>query len=171
MEAIYIPQLLKAPEKKEEIEIKEWIDQLETLTPVRGKMRVCHKGNYLEVSATAETIVTLSCDRCLQQYNHRLAIKTSELIWLNNQDETDKIPLEREVSVEELSETLPPNGYFEPKTWLYEQLCLALPMRQLCGKNCKVAKEKTTENKPEIDSRWASLAAIKNQLSQTNNEL
>jgi len=171
MEAIYIPQLLKALEKKEEIEIKEWLEELETLTPVRGKMIVSHKGNYLEVSATAETIVTLSCDRCLQNYNHRLAIDTSELIWLNDKNETDKIPIEREVAVEELSETLPPNGYFEPKTWLYEQLSLALPMRQLCGKKCKIAKLKTAENQLEIDSRWASLAAIKNQLSQTNNEL
>ena len=72
MEAIYIPQLLKAPQKTEEIQVQEFIDGLESLTPVRGKMAVVHRGNYLEVSVQAETIITLTCDRSLQQYNHRL---------------------------------------------------------------------------------------------------
>ncbi|MBR8828875.1 MAG: DUF177 domain-containing protein [Gomphosphaeria aponina SAG 52.96 = DSM 107014] len=168
METIYIPQLLKAPEKKEEMAIKEFISGLETLTPVKGRMVVSHGGNYLEIAAKAETIVTLSCDRCLQQYNYRLGINTSELIWLE-EEKLENLPLEREVAVEELSETLPPNGYFETEKWLYEQLCLALPMRQLCGKDCQVAVPKTGKNKQEIDSRWASLEALKKQLSK--NEL
>lgn len=83
MEAIYIPQLTKAPEQTAVIEVQEFLSDLETLTPIRGLMRVQHHGNYLEVSAQAEAIITLTCHRCLQQYNHRLLLDTAEMIWLD----------------------------------------------------------------------------------------
>ena len=162
MEAIYIPQLLKAPQKTEDIQLQEFVAGLKTLTPIRGRMVVTHGGSYLEVAATAETIVTLICDRCLQQYNHRLGIDTSELIWLAQTDEQN-IPLEREVKWEDLSETLDPNGYFQPDVWLYEQLSLAMPMRQLCSQDCQ--KPAVAVEQPTTDSRWQTLAVLKNQLS------
>jgi uncharacterized protein len=168
MDAIYIPQLLKMQGKKEEIKFEEMIPGLKTLTPVRGIIVVAHKGTFLEISATAETIMTLTCDRCLQNYNHKLAINAEELIWLEKEpEESDNIPLEREVSLDDLSETLPPDGYFSPDTWLYEQLCLALPMQQLCGKNCQFPTPNGAKE-DLIDSRWASLASLKQQISPQN---
>ena len=169
MEAIYIPQLLKAPERKIEIDFDESIAGLETLTPIRGTLIVRHGGNFLEVSVQAETIVTLTCDRCLQNYNHRLAIETSELIWLEaTNPELDRFRLEREVSLEDLSETLPPNGHFESQQWLYEQFSLAMPLRKMCGQDCPGAATTKLETKHQVDSRWASLASLKEQLSQNN---
>ena len=167
MKAIYIPQLLKASEKTETIEIEEFIPGLETLTPVRGTLIVTHGGNYLEISTQAETIVTMICDRCLQHYNYRLPLDTSEIIWLEENDEVeDALPgIEREVSLEDLSEKLPTWGYFEPDSWLYEQLCLAMPLRKLCGKDCRGATATQDESQPLIDSRWATLAALKEKLS------
>ena len=167
MEAIYIPQLLKAPKRKEEIKFQEPISGLDTLTPVRGVMSVRHGGTFLEVLAQAETIVTLTCDRCLQNYNHRLSIDTSEIIWLEEQKVTaDSFLAEKEVSLEDLSETLPPNGHFQPDAWLYEQLSLAMPMRKICGQDCQGADSPTEITEPVIDSRWSSLAALKEQLSK-----
>lgn len=164
MDAIYIPQLLQAPEHKQEFEFKEFLPGLETLTPVRGRMRIQHRGNYLDVSATAETIATLSCDRCLQQYNHRLAIDTSEIIWLNETSkQEDDLPIEREVAVEDLVETLPSQGHFYPSEWLYEQACLALPQRQLCDNECSGIITNDNLSDRLIDSRWASLEALKKQ--------
>ncbi|AFZ36030.1 protein of unknown function DUF177 [Stanieria cyanosphaera PCC 7437] len=168
MEAIYIPRLLKLSERKEEVTIQESIAGLNTLTPIRGLMVIKHGGNYLEVVAKAETIVTLVCDRCLNHYNHRISINTSELIWLEAEQSED-FPQEREVAVEDLSETLSPDGYFEPETWLYEQLSLAMPLRQLCGKTCQGTEVTPSVASSGIDSRWASLADLKKQLS-TNNE-
>jgi uncharacterized protein len=167
MEAIYIPQLLKAPDRTEELLLEDFIPGLKTLTPIRGRLVVRHGGTFLDISLQAETIITLACDRCLKQYNHRLAVDTSELIWLDdnaNQEEDGK--LEREVPVEDLSETLPPDGYFHPETWLYEQLCLALPLRQLCDENCQQPATISSKTDPLMDSRWASLAALKEKLSQ-----
>ncbi|MFB2923752.1 MULTISPECIES: YceD family protein [Aerosakkonema] len=168
MEPIYIPHLLKAPAKKEEIQLEEFLPALETLTPVRGRAIVTHQGNYLEVSVQAEAIITLTCHRCLQQYNHRLVLKTSELIWLDEAaDESEDIPSEREVLLEDLVETLPPNGYFNPSDWLYQQMCLAIPQRQLCDSQCPGITIKSEEGQPPplTDRRWATLEALKKQLS------
>ena len=168
MEEIYIPHLLKAPGRKREVEINEAIPGLETLTPIRGTLIVRHGGNFLELSAQAETIVTLMCDRCLQNYNHRLLIDTSEIIWLEEiEPDLENLPLEREVSLEDLSESLSPNGHFDVEQWLYEQFSLAMPFRKQCSQDCKGAATTTTANKQQqIDSRWASLASLKEQLSQ-----
>jgi uncharacterized protein len=167
MEILYIPQLLKTKSQHLEIKIDECLAELNTLTPVRGSMTVRHGGTFLEVTVTVHTIMTLTCDRCLQQYNHRLAVNTKEIIWLDrNADDLEDLPLEREVHVEDLSESLPMDGHFDPNKWLYEQICLSLPIRQVCGENCQGAPEIQEEEKPSlIDSRWASLEALKNKLS------
>lgn len=167
MEAIYIPQLIKAPERTEVIQVEEFLPGVETLTPVRGRIRVQHHGNYLEVSAQAETIITLTCHRCLQQYNHRLKVDTSEIIWLDEAaNQPYDGPLEREVAPEDLVEKLPPQGYFDPSEWLYEQLCLETPPRQLCDALCAGIQTATPSgSEPAVDRRWVSLEALKKQLS------
>jgi uncharacterized protein len=170
MDAIYIPQLTKAPERTEEVQVEEFLPGLETLTPVRGHVRVQHHGTYLEVSAQAETIITCTCNRCLQQYNRRLGLDTKEIIWLDEAaNQVNDLPLEREVIMEELLETLPPDGHFYPNEWLYEQMCLAVPLRQLCSRNCPgipVISTAESSDSPEtpVDNRWASLEALKKQL-------
>jgi uncharacterized protein len=169
MEAVYIPQLLRTPEQTEKIEIHDYLPGLETLTPVQGQLRVTHRGNYLEVVASAEAIMTLTCDRCLQQYNDRLVVDTSELIWLQEAvDEPDITDSEREVAFDDLVETLDPQGYFHPDSWLYEQFCLAIPQRQLCDQQCEGIQ--IEQNQPAgisatIDRRWASLEDLKRHLS------
>lgn len=160
MESIYIPQITQAPDRQIKITINHTISGLDTLTPVRGKLIVRHGGNFLELIAQADTIITLTCDRCLQNYNHRLEIDTSELIWLEA-PQTDNLPLEREVSLENLSETLSPTDYFNPEEWLYEQFSLAMPFRQLCGESCPGAAKTETHQENLVDSRWASLASLK----------
>jgi uncharacterized protein len=165
MEAIHIPGLLKRPEQTDVIQFNEFLEGLESLTSVRGRLQVTHQGNYLEVSAKAETIITLTCDRCLQQYNHRLALDASEMVWLDESaDQPDSGPLERETSLEELVETLPPQGYFQPDAWLYEQLCLAMPPRQLCDQNCPGIPINDEGSASPKDRRWAALEALKRQL-------
>jgi uncharacterized protein len=166
MDAIYIPQLTKAPERTEEIQVEEFLPGLETLTPVRGNIRVQHHGNYLQVSGQAEAIITCTCSRCLQNYNQRLLLDTKEIIWLDEAaNETENLPLEREVVMEDLLETLSPEGYFHPSEWLYEQMCLAIPQRQLCDRKCPgIAPITVNDSEKVVDSRWAGLEALKKEL-------
>lgn len=165
MKAIYIPQLAQAHERTQTIEFKENLQGIETLTPVQGSLKVTHQGTYLEVSAQADTIVTLTCHRCLQQFNHRLSIAASELIWLSDSaDESGILPFDQDLSVDDLVESLPPDGDFEPTAWLYEQLCLAIPQKQLCDQQCTGIKVSDAVLDPGVDRRWASLEALKGQL-------
>lgn len=168
MESIYIPNLLNASGQQQTYEVQEHLDNLSTLTPVNGRVQVTHNANFLEVKAIAETIVTLTCDRCLQQYNYRLHIDLSELIWLEEPFEVDEGGAEIEVPMEELVETLPPKGYFYPNEWLYEQLCLALPQRQLCDVDCSGIVVESADHAPgllqPVDQRWASLQVLKENL-------
>lgn len=165
MQAIYIPHLLTAPNRTQTLILDDFVPELETLTPLRGKMMIRHGGTFLDVGVQGETIITLTCDRCLQQYNRRLSLDTSEIIWLNKDAElVDNYPQEREVAWEDLSENLSPHGHFDPQSWLYEQLSLAIPLRQLCGKDCQPPTTKTNDTKPTIDSRWSGLEALKRQL-------
>jgi uncharacterized protein len=168
MEAIYIPQLTKSPQATEVIDFNELIPDLETLTPVQGTLQVTHQGSYLEVSAQAETIVTLTCDRCLQQYNYRLKISPHELIWLSEAGQPDATDLlEQEITSDDLVETLSPKGHFHPSVWIYEQLCLELPQKQLCQQTCTgIQPPESTVQSTLTDRRWSSLASLKQQLDR-----
>lgn len=165
MEPIYIPQLTQAPQQTVVVQTQEFLPGLETLTPVRGQIRVQHCGNYLEVSAQTETIITLTCHRCLKQYNHRLTLDTTEVIWLDpTADKPENLPLEQELAIEDLVETLPPQGYFYPDKWLYEQLCLEIPPRQLCDAACAGIETTHQAEDTSVDRRWSSLEVLKKQL-------
>lgn len=172
MEPLYIPQLANRPDRTLEIVVDEPISEFETLTPVRGKIIVKHGGTFLEVSAHTETIITLKCDRCLQQYNQRLALDTTEIIWLDADFQEPTRPgVEIKNELEELVESLPPDGHFQPDVWLYEQLCLSLPPRQLCDRDC--AGIPIVESAPvvaptpvQIDRRWGILETLKDRLPE-----
>jgi len=172
MEDIYIPHLLKLQQQQQVIPVDQSLTDMETLTPVRGRLVVHHQGTFLEVTAQVETIITLSCDRCLQQYNQRLRLDQTEVIILDPKaDKVQDYPLEQEVAWEELVETLSPQGHFSPDTWLYEQLCLSLPSKQLCNIDClgipveSQFSSDIPEDSPKKDHRWEALEILKKQLS------
>jgi uncharacterized protein len=168
IEPIHLPQLMRAPDQTEVVSMQDWFVDLPSLTTVKGQVKVVHNNNFLQVDGNAETIVTLTCDRCLQQYNYRLAAEASELIWLEEITEGDALKgaVTEELEEADLVETLQPEGYFQPDDWLYQQLCLALPQRQLCDVECPgiVFESKAPVSEPVIDYRWAGLADLKRQL-------
>ncbi len=165
MDAIHIPQLEKARQQTESIQINECLNDLESLMPVKGQLKVVHQGTYLQVSAQVETIVTLTCDRCLQQYNYRLAADVSEMLWF---EATDAVDLETEVTLDGPVETISPQGYFEPDDWIYQQLCLQWPQCQICRQDCQgMDQELMTTGGQGSDQRWAALAALKESLADS----
>lgn len=162
MEKLYIPQIAKAVEATEEFEFKEFIEGLETLTPVQGFISVHHVGAFLEVTAKASTIITLTCDRTLAQFNYRLAIDTSEMIGLAEPLPESEYPKEREIETDDLVESLSPNGYFDPTTWLYEQLILAIPYPKIAP-DAPVLELTDTNNSTldnSVDKRWSVLSSL-----------
>jgi len=165
MDKIYIPEVETAPQQTLVLEVEEFLPELASLTPVQGQVQVVHQGNYLQVASQAKTIVTLNCDRCLQQYNHRLTVDASEMIWLSEEVlEVTEPGLEIEVTLDDPVETLSPKGYFNPEDWLYQQLSLQLPHRQLCDQNCEGLMKEAEQIEQPTDRRWAALEALKEQM-------
>lgn len=169
LKSIHIPQLLHLPARSLDLQFKTHLKGLDSLTPVQGWVQIVHQDNYLDVSGKAETIMTLSCHRCLCQYNHRVKFKTTELIWLSFGGDVRSVPAISDGGVEfdELTETLPDQGNFDVEQWIYEQLCLAIPSRQLCDANCRGIAVENAQVAPSdsVDQRWAALELLKHQLS------
>ena len=166
---VSIPRLTKLPASQETIEFKEIFPDLQTLTPVNAKVQVTHKGNYLEVIGQADGIITLTCDRCLAQYNHRLSIDTTELVWFNEGGgltEMDELPIDKDLDLENMVETVPEDGDFDVSNWVYEQLALDFPYKKLCDVDCSGIQIHAENKQPEGDRRWAGLEALKGQLPQ-----
>lgn len=162
MEKIFIPQIARAIDATESFEFKELIAGLETLTPVQGVITIRHLGSFLEVSAQAHTIITLTCDRTLVQFNYRLAIDTSEMIWLAEPLPESDYPKEREIETGDLVESLSPNGYFDPEIWLYEQLTLAIPYPKIApdAPALDFVDQEPDSESVTVDKRWQILSSL-----------
>lgn len=169
MQPLYIPHIRQAKKATIVIAVETFLGDLETLTPVRGEIQVVHQLTYLAVTAQVETIATLVCHRCLKNYNHRLVVNTQELIWLDDQHvQSDEDLLDLQGG--DFSETLPPQGHFDPHRWLYDQVSLALPLQQICGDNCPGVDPTIAQTGPAVDSRWAALATLQGQWPQTEEQ-
>ena len=144
------------------------LDDLPSLTPVRGEVKAEHRGNLLEVSGSLSTIISLCCDRCLGQFNQQLTVQTEELIWLGDGQSVEALSgaeLDAD-GPDGLIESLDPRGSFEPERWVFEQLSLQLSVVNRCGDDCpghpKPAKSTATATASgPVDPRWKSLQQLR----------
>ncbi|MFM7326412.1 MAG: YceD family protein, partial [Nodosilinea sp.] len=91
-------------------------------------------------------------------------IQPQELIWLQDNPDPSSQALEQDIDLEDLVETLPPNGHFEATTWIYEQICLALPQRQICSPDCPGIQISPGLDPGAVDRRWSALSQLQRQL-------
>ena len=159
---IPLKDLLQATNRTRECEFRQEIENFESLTPVEGSVSIAHRGNFVEVVGQVSAIVTLDCYRCLNAYNHRLQADVEEIIWLAKPQ--PKVGQEVEVGVDDLVETLDPDGVFDIEDWVYQQLCLSLPQKQICSEDCS-GVDVDPANEPPADRRWSALQQLKKQLS------
>lgn len=169
--------------------VDQLLTELESLTPVRGEITARHHGSVLELKGRAETIVTLCCDRCLQHFNHPLAMEVSELLELRAAGRaaaSPSNPLEgadgRDLAalaagpalrIESLDDRLDPGGDFDPERWLFEQLSLQLPVVNRCGSDCPgpplpqqalkglSLPDDALAGTAALDPRWAALRQLR----------
>ena len=147
------------------------IEALPSLTPVRGEIIAEHKGNVLAVMGRLSTIVTLTCDRCLNQFNRQLSCSPSELIWLGETAPSESECQESEAiaAMEGLVECLDPRGSFDPQQWAFEQLNLQLPVVNHCGEHCEGPpyQAEATASGPShptvSDPRWNALRQLQSE--------
>ena len=150
------------------------LDELPSLTPVRGHVSAEHRGNVLAVRGKLSTIVNLCCDRCLNQFNQKLSCTPSELIWLGDAQPTaEELELSGEVAeMEGLVDVLNPRGQFDPQQWAFEQLNLLLPVVNHCGDHCPGPPGLHQQSVPpdikpkDVDPRWQALQQLQQQMDQ-----
>jgi len=162
-------QELKLLEQGKRWTINQRLGELDSLTPVRGQLLAVHRGNVLELDGEANTIVTLCCDRCLQQFNHPLSFQTREVLWLGEQAREQGMDLETvlesgsevlDLDPDELTESMDPRADFDPEHWVFEQLNLQLSVVNRCGAECPGPNLKTEPGDGPIDPRWAALKKL-----------
>ncbi len=154
-----------------------YLDDLQSLTPIRGEVTAEHQGDMLSVKGDIETVVNLSCDRCLNSFNQQLGFTEQELIWIR---ETYPNPNPKGItSFKELRFTLPdsmveiidPSKEFDPERWIFEHLNLRLEPINLCGSNCpgptNLSSPKANQNikhtshsSENFDPRWSTLKKL-----------
>jgi uncharacterized protein len=139
-------------------QVDQRLDELDSLTPVRGTLTAVHRGTVLEVQGELATIVTLCCDRCLQHFNHPLRAEAQELLWIGETPPEQSASLE--VDPDDLGEQLEPNASFDPARWAFEQLHLRLPMVNHCGADCPGPPRWSSEDSGG-DPRWGALRSLR----------
>jgi uncharacterized protein len=154
---VSLAELRALPEGKEWL-VDQPIADLPSLTPVRGHLQVLHHGTALQVAGEVETIITLACDRCLQQFNHVLRADVQELMECSggalSATDTLVVPIG-----DDLADRLDPTGNFDPERWLFEQLSLQLPLVNRCGGDCPGPSCWGTAPSV-VDPRWSALQAL-----------
>ena len=148
------------------------LDAMPSLTPVRGTLKAEHLGNLLQVEGSVQTIVCLSCDRCLGHFNQQLNDDSRELIWLGDEPSDEHLSEAGldPTSPDGLMECLNPRGDFEPERWVFEQLSLQMSVVNRCGEHCPGLPQKvsnptaqTTVDKAP-DPRWQALKDLQTSM-------
>jgi uncharacterized protein len=162
LKPVPLEELLQQPRQTLTLNFHQFLEGFDSLVPVEGWVQMAHRGTFLEVSAAASTIVTLTCHRCLQQFNHRLTLQPHEIILIRKPAAAEAAELELEM--EDLVEQIPPWAVFDPSDWMYQHLYLALPQQLACGDDCQGPEIPVQAETAGIDPRWAALLALQKRL-------
>lgn len=142
------------------VEFREMIDGFESLVPVEGSIQLTHGSTFVELAAQASTIVTLTCHRCLKQFNHRLSLEFGEILIIEAPS-ADPLPVDLEIDSEDLAERIPPHGEIDLMDWAYQHLHLSMPMQTPCASDCSGIAVDPASQGPQTDPRWAILQSLK----------
>ena len=159
---IYLPHLASRKPPILTVDIEENFPNLPSLTPIRGQVTVSHRGSFLEIKGHAQTITSLTCHRCLGQYNHRLEADIDEIVWLKEVNKTVE-----DDELEDLDEHLPEDGTLEIHDLVYQHLSLNLPFQNICAPNCAGILPSQTDvieasdPSDRLDQRWEALKKLK----------
>jgi uncharacterized protein len=123
-------------------------------------------GNNISCQINLKTVAHLCCDRCLSEFDLNINESFELLFYLGqNKLETDE---------EDIIHLSPEIKEIDIDPHIQEVLILALPMKQICNKNCKgicagcgmdLNTEKCQCIERPVDTRWEKLLQIKNQKS------
>jgi len=152
------------------------VAELLELGPVRWKGEVAYASPGYRLKAQAEYEQKLACTRCLAPQTVEVA-EPFELLIVVDPDGSDAGPEagrggDHELSERDLGLYRVDDDEIELRPILLEQIQLNIPMRVLCGEDCRGLCPQCGENQntsscdcaPPADPRWGALAGIRDGL-------
>ena len=81
-------------------------------------------------------VVLLNCDRCLEEFDHRLESSFAVDFELRDQPETDDVESEYQCEKSEMDTIFLNKPEIDVNQVMMQQVLLSFPMKQLCTVNC-----------------------------------
>ena len=114
-------------------------DGVEIVAPIQFQLRIQKSGQLVEVDGRLETVVSLSCGRCLQAYETPLASEFALTFtpYVESEQEADTEEAEVELDTDELGLVYYKDDYLDLLQPLQDQLIMALPISPVCSDECR----------------------------------
>jgi uncharacterized protein len=169
---INVAQLLRAPIGS----VRDYdIDQVMDVTgdgvnrPVQGRVRLVRTNRSILVKGTVNTVVELSCSRCLGRFEYPLKLNIEEEYFPTADVNTGAaVPVPDEPG----SFTIDENHILDLTEALRQYALLAVPMKPLCAEDCAGLCPACGQNLNQgpcgcpsetTDPRWAELSKLKKE--------
>ena len=137
---------------------------------ITGKASFCGEavrtGSRAHVRGKVRADVSLDCARCLEPITKHIDVLFDDTFV----DASETRAAETEIDIDELDESLVPEGKIDVTEVIREQVLLALPEQIFCREDCKGLCPKCGANRnlidckcadDEVDPRWAALKNLK----------
>jgi len=143
--------------------------QLLSLSDVSWVGKVWIESPGFRVEASFSYQQTVACDRCLSPLDQQVDGEIGLILISHAPQLTDE---EVELTVEDLEILYLEGDEFDPEQILIEQLQLGVPMRAICGEDCKGLcpdcginrnLETCSCQQARIDPRWEALRGLKDE--------
>lgn len=170
---ININDLRALPQQRLNLSFKESIEGLEAVKPVLGELTVSANATGMKLNGVVQTLLKLTCHRCLRPYFQSLNIPVDER-FLEWTPQVEDLKRERELTAEDFVEYLDHDGTLDIVDVVYQAVTLATPVSCLCGEDCpgpafpsneaksgSLASDKEgAERAQRIDPRWKNLKSL-----------
>lgn len=152
---------------------KETIEGLGAVKPILGDLSVYAGATGMKLTGTVQTLLKLTCDRCLSPYFQSITVPIDET-FLERVAEEKSFSREKELTAKDFVDYLSEDGVLDITDIVYQAVTLATPVSCLCGEQCpgptfpqdgasedRLAIDKNAEEAEErIDPRWKNLKGL-----------
>lgn len=173
---IALDELRSLPQSRLELKFHENLEGTQAVKPVVGDLTVSASSTGMRLAGRLQTLMRLSCDRCLRTYFQSIVFDLDERFVIGALVTPDKAqPRDRELTrAEDFAETLPPDNVLDITDVVYQAVTLATPSRCSCGDQCpgppmpsntgkkaSLGKAKDARRQDSsIDPRWQNLKSL-----------
>jgi len=165
---VSIDELKSYPQQRKSFSFKETLSGIEAVKPVLGELTMSLDSVGVRLSGRLQTLLKLSCHRCLRPYFQSLSVDIDERFVHRSEAE---VPRERELLRDDFVEPIPADGVLDIGDVVYQAVTLATPTFCLCGPECpgpplnEAAEQGNrlaagNESERPMDPRWKNLKTL-----------